>query len=177
MATIKFENDSIIIFKGNTYPHLGWFRNSGAVYNPLFGWFFQKMEDLPVDYPDELEPLVLPVADITNNAGILKADQEIKEVVESILYPEEEWTGEFVGYVKERIEVYIILERAVSLANYGSASTLFIMNDDLGNTYCWTTACNPPMVEGETYKIRGTIKDHRVYKGHRQNILTRCKIM
>ena len=84
---------------------------------------------------------------------------------------------QLMGYVKERIEVYITLERAVSLANYGSASTLFIMNDDLGNTYCWTTACNPPMVEGETYKIRGTIKDHRIYKGHRQNILTRCKIM
>ena len=87
MATIKFENDSIIIFKGNTYPHLSWFRNSGATYNPLFGWFFQKMEDLPVDYPDELEPLVLPVADITNSAGVLKTDQEIKEVVESLLYP------------------------------------------------------------------------------------------
>lgn len=177
MAAIKFENDSIIIFKGNTYTHLNWFRNSGAVYNPLFGWFFQSMSDLPTDYPDELEPLLLPVADITNSAGVLKADQEIKEVVESLLYPEDEWVGEFVGYIKERIDVYVTVEKIVSLANYGSASSLFIMTDDLDNTYCWTTACFPPMVEGETYHIRGTVKDHRVYKGRRQNILTRCKIM
>lgn len=177
MATIKFENDSIIIFKGNTYAHLAWFRNSGAVYNPLFGWFFQKMDDIPDDCPDVLEPLTLPVAQITTAHGALKSDQEIKEVVDSLLYPEEEWTGEFVGYVKERLELYVTLERAVSLANYGSASTLFILNDDLGNTYCWTTACCPDFEEGKTYKIRGTVKDHRVYKGHRQNILTRCKIM
>lgn len=177
MATIKFENDSIIIFKGNTYPHLSWFRNSGATYNPLFGWFFQKMEDLPVDYPDELEPLVLPVADITNSAGILKTDQEIKEVVESLLYPEEDWIGEFVGNIKERIEVYVTVERAISLANYGSTATLYIMADDLNNTYCWTTSTNPNFLIGETYHIRGTIKDLKVYKGRRQNILTRCKVM
>ena len=177
MATIKFENDSIVIFKGDTYANLGWFRNSGAVYNPLFGWFFQSMSDLPTDYPDELEPLLLPVTDITNEFGILKADQEIKEVVESILYPEEEWIGEFIGCVKERIEVYVTVERAVSLANYGSASTLFIMTDDLDNTYCWTTASCPNLMIGETYCIRGTVKEHKVYKGRRQNILTRCKVM
>lgn len=176
MATIKFEKDSIIIFKGDTYANLNWFRSSGATYSSLWGWWFQKIEDLPTDYPEDLTPLILPLAEIQTSAGVMLDDEKIKAVVSALIYPEDEIKGEFIGDIKERLNIYLTLNRIVSLANYGSVSNIFIFSDDLGNTFTWTTATTPNMEEGHTYNIRGTVKDHRVYKGVRQTVLTRCKI-
>ena len=57
---------------------------------------------------------------------------------------------------------------------YGT-TTMHIMHDDCGNEYVWTTGAKSLTVE-EEYFMRATIKDHRVYKGINQTILTRCSI-
>ncbi len=49
------------------------------------------------------------------------------------------------------------------------------MEDAAGNVFVWiTSSTRVRFDEGESYWIRGTIKDHKVYKNVKQTVLTRC---
>ena len=50
---------------------------------------------------------------------------------------------------------------------------MHIMTGTDSNEYVWVTA-SKSWAPGAVKTIRGTIKNHRVYKGVKQNILTRC---
>lgn len=45
-----------------------------------------------------------------------------------------------------------------------------------GNILVWITEKNPHKEIGDTFKITGTVKEHSLYKGVKQTVLTRCKI-
>ena len=45
-----------------------------------------------------------------------------------------------------------------------------------GNVLVWITEKNPQKEIGDTFQITGTVKEHSVYKGVKQTVLTRCKI-
>lgn len=169
-----FKDNKIIIFKGNTFQYLDWFRASSAKYNPCWGWAFSSLADIPADMPIDLEPITITWEQISVNDTTMKSTEEIKKVIDTIIYPEDELIGEFVGSIGDRIQQYLTVKRIVYLQ---TGNRMFIMEDDLDNTYVWFTATFPPLEENGTYCIRGTLKEKKIYKGVRQNILTRCKIM
>jgi hypothetical protein len=47
------------------------------------------------------------------------------------------------------------------------------MTDVNENVYVWTTA-SKSWEEGSEHYIRGTVKEHSVYKNTKQTVLTRC---
>jgi hypothetical protein len=53
---------------------------------------------------------------------------------------------------------------------------MFIFNDEQGNCIVWKATSNPSMEIGQTYSVKGTVKDHTDYKGTKQTLLTRCSI-
>lgn len=169
---LGFANGFVTIFKGDTYPYVDWFRASVARYNRLWGWYIISADEIPEDLPAELQPIRLQWDEIVDEFGVLKTDKEITDYVDTILYPDPE--GEFIGEIGERIEAYLTVSKAICLDNdYGGGKIMHIFLDDLNNTYIWTTAAKS-LTEGQTYKIRGTVKGHNLYKGVRQTILTRC---
>ena len=171
---LGFENGFVTIFKGDTYQHLDWFRLSVARYNKLWGWYITSADEIPEDIPADLTPIRLQWEEITDDLGVLKTEKEIMAYIDTILYPNP--VGEFVGSLGERIEVYLTVAKAIHLDDdYGGGKVMHIFLDDLNNTYIWTTAAKS-LAEGQTYKIRGTVKDHSIYKGVRQTILTRCML-
>lgn len=167
-------DNTIIIFKGDTYPHLDWFRQSPARYSQLWGWYFISTEPLPSDLPADLEPYYLPWDAIAVSENEIKSEDTIKSAVEAILYPETE--GEWVGSIGERIQVFLTVLSATQYAGSYGTTTYHTFADDLGNRYVWNTA-SKTLIEGETYNMRGTIKDLTQKRGHRINILTRCSIL
>ena len=167
---LGFTKGYITIFKGDQEPHNDWFRASIARYTRWWGWYIISTEEVPEDLPFGLSPVRLDWSLVGTENGKLKIEKEVKEGVESVLYADA--TGEFVGSIGDRIEIDVVVEKAIELeTNFGN-STMYIMSSG-DNRFIWTTSAKQWPV-GTEHHIRGTIKDHRKYKGENQNILTRC---
>ena len=169
---LGFEKGYITIFKGDTYPHLDWFRKSICRYTRWWGWYVVSTEELPADMPADLIPIKLVWDIVGDETGNLRAESLVKCAVSQLLY--DPTPSQFVGELGERIEIEVVVERAIELDSYHGRSTMHIMKDKDENVYVWTTAAKSWSV-GTAHKIRGTIKDHRTYKNEKQNILTRCQ--
>lgn len=89
--------------------------------------------------------------------------------------------SEHVGKLKERMDLALTVVRRLDLSvdpySYYGSDVLYIhiMEDADGNVFVWKTQAER-MAEGETYNVRGTVKEHGDYQGTRQTVLTRCKI-
>ena len=81
-------------------------------------------------------------------------------------------SSEYIGSIGERLELTLTVEKAVVLEGE-HPSTLHVMRDNCGNCYVWTTAAKNWAV-GSTHHIRGTLKEHKMFRNEKQNILTRC---
>lgn len=168
---LGFTNGYITIFKGDTYAHIDWFRESIARYARWWGWYIISTEKIPDDLPNGIEPIQLPWEVVGNDDGKLKPESVVEKAVEELLY--DAGTSEFVGEVGERIELTLTVISAIKIENNYGHSTMHIMEDDCGNVYVWTTAAKS-WSEGSVKTIRGTIKNHRTYKNTKQTVLTRC---
>ena len=168
---LGFTKGYITIFKGDTYSHLEWFQQSIARYTKWWGWYIVSTEEVPTDLPKDLETIVLPWELVGNDDGKLKSENDIQKEIERLIY--DEGVSEFVGTIGDRLELTLTITQAIELKNSFNNSIMHIMEDDCGNVFVWTTA-SKHWSEGTVKTIRGTLKDHSVYKNVKQNILTRC---
>lgn len=171
---LGFEKGYITIFKGDTYPHKEWMKDNGARYHRVYGWYIISTMDVPQDIPEGLEPIQLPWEAVGGEDGKLYNDDVIKAAVDRLMFEPD--PSQFVGEIGDRLLVTVKIERAVQLQGYYGPSTMHIMRDAEQNVYVWTTAARQ-LTEGRTYTLRGTVKDHKVYRATQQTILTRCKII
>lgn len=86
--------------------------------------------------------------------------------------------SEHQGTVGEKGEVVVKVTRMVSVPGYAYNSTreLYLMADENGNVFTWTTQ-GMPLDEGATYRLVGKVKEHSEYHGTKQTRLTRCKVL
>lgn len=168
---LGFTKGYITIFKGDTYSEIEWFRASIARYARWWGWYIISTEEVPEDLPEGITPVQLPWELVGQEDGKLKPEHLVKEAVESIIYDESE--SEYIGSIGERLDLYLTVERAIELDGAYGRSTMHIMRDDCGNMFVWTTAAKS-WSAGTEHHIKGTVKDHRTYKGEKQTVLTRC---
>ena len=167
---LGFKHGYITIFKGETYPHLDWFRQSICRYARCWGWYVVSTEEVPADLPFGIDPVRLNWEDV-GIEDYLRPEDQVRAAVNDLLY--DATPSEFVGELGERIEVEVEVVRAVELDGYQSRSTLHIMKDANENIYVWNTAAKS-WGAGTVHKIRGTVKDHRTYRREKQTVLTRC---
>lgn len=81
------------------------------------------------------------------------------------------------GQVKERIERRVqVLFTKVCDSFYGP-STLHKLADENGNCYVWFNSGSKDLQQGESVKIRGTVKKHDSYNGVQQTTLNRVKVI
>ena len=168
---LGFTKGYITIFKGDTYTHIDWFRASIARYARWWGWYIISTEEVPDDLPAGIETMRLPWDIVGNDDGKLKPEDVVQKAVEALIY--DEGISEYVGSIGDRLELELTVIRAIEIENDYGHSIMHIMEDVCGNQFIWTTA-SKSWAEGAYKKIRGTVKDHRVYKNNKQTILTRC---
>lgn len=173
---LGFENGYITIFKGDTYPHADYFRLKRPLFNYTrwFGWSLPSTAELPDDIPDGLTPVRLDWALVGKDEENVKDEKEIAAAIESLIY--DEGTSEWQGIVGERIDRTLTVTKAVQVENNFGINIFHVFVDVDGNEYAWSTNAKN-LAEGKTYQIRGTIKDLTTYKGNKQTILTRCKVV
>lgn len=168
---LGFTNGYITIFKGDVDAHENWFRESIARYAKWWGWYIISTDAIPEDLPLDIEPIQLKWELVGNDNGTLKMEKEVQKAVESLLYAAGD--SEFVGKIGERIEVELTVVKALKLENDFGGSVMHLMEDNNRNVFVWITSAKS-WAEGSVKRVRGTIKDHRIYKNIKQNILTRC---
>lgn len=173
---LGFEQGYIYLVKGDTYPYIEWLRESDAIYRTCWGWAFETGANIPEQLPEGLSLVKLFWEDIADvDLDELKPEPERKKILESLLYDPSasQWQGE----IGERIERTLTVTRVIDLeSGYYGASTFHLFTDESGNEYCWTTAAKK-LEAGRTYQIRGSIKQLSTYRGKKQTVLTRCKII
>lgn len=173
-TALGFANGYITIFKGDTYSYLDWFRSSEARYARPWGWYFISTAELPAELPAGLTPIKLTWEQVTDENGVLKFEDEIKEIVDNLIYDAE--PSEYVGEIGERLDLTLTVSKVFNIdSNYGS-STLHVFKDASGNIFTWTTSAKT-LIEGNTYNIRGTVKDHKTFRATKQTVLTRCNVI
>jgi hypothetical protein len=85
----------------------------------------------------------------------------------------------FVGEVKTRLKgLELMIDKIIYLGS-GSfgPSYLHLMKDTSGNVFSWITGNKIEKAEGETVRLDGTIKEHKLYNGTKQTALTRAKVV
>ncbi len=83
--------------------------------------------------------------------------------------------SQHVGTVGKRQDFTLLVEKVIQIdSNYGS-SFIHIMTDSNNNRFVWK-ASGTCLDTGETVTLKGTIKEHSVYREQNQTVLTRCKV-
>lgn len=87
----------------------------------------------------------------------------------------------FVGEIGDKVTVNIkSIQALYSKSNgfysyYAASSTVYKILDTKGNIYIWDTSKNQDELLNATQLV-GTIKNHNIFKGEKQTIITRCKV-
>lgn len=89
----------------------------------------------------------------------------------------EKKTNEYAGSVGDKIELTVKVVRVQHLNGQYGTVRLFKMVDDQGRTIVWFANTKPDMYEGDTVKIKGTVKKTDEYQGWKQTTLTRVKVL
>ena len=173
---LGFEEGFIWIFKGDTYAHVDWFRSKGYyfAYRKWFGWTLGSTKEMPEDLPADLTPVKLPWELVGKDDEVLKSDAEVEKAVNSLLL--EPTKSEYQGSVGDRVELELTITKRVVVEGAYGLSNIHIMMDADENEYVWATSARA-LTEGEAYRLRGTIKEHKLYKASKQTVLTRCTVL
>lgn len=85
--------------------------------------------------------------------------------------------SQYVGKVKDKIEITLKVTGISTFATRFGESTLYRFMDENGNALVWFSSNDVAMEKGKTYKISAIVKEHNEYKGTKQTVLARCKIL
>ena len=170
---LGFEKGYIYILRGVNDDNEEFVRASKARYTRWWGWYWPSCEKLPPIYPHGIEFIKLDWDKVSPDGERLLPEGQVERAVSSVLY--EPTDSEHQGKIGDRLDLVLVVNKAIKIENdYGSA-TMHIMSDYDGNTFIWTTSAKTLTV-GADYEIRGTVKAHSEYHGDKQTILTRCTV-
>lgn len=167
---LGFEKGYISLFKGDTYPYQEWFSKSIARYHDTWGWYIVSTDEVPAELPPSVSIVQLKWEDISDGEN-LKPQPAIKEAVDALLY--EDCVSEYQASIGSRIDRELTIKKAIKSDGYYGTSYFYVMEDEDENIYVWATSARN-WQEGEVHKLRGTVKEHKLYKNQKQTVLTRC---
>ena len=173
-ASIGLADDGSAWIVSNKYAKGADMKPLGARWNPVLGWFFKTEHDGTFFMSaDEL-------GDYSEDGswGFKSDISYIVDVKRVELLPKS--NSEYVGEVGKKIDVVATFEREFTFTtNYTwSGETCYVLKFKVGdNTLVWKTSACKDLEIGKTYNVMGTVKEHKEYKGDKQTILTRCKLV
>lgn len=171
--TLGFEKGYITIYSGIDDPYNDYMRSIGCNYRRWWGWCLHSDKELAGPLPSGVIAHRLNWSDISDNdETVFRDENKVIAAVEKVLYGDP--SSEFVGKIGDKYEGLLTVIKAVPVEGQYGLSTIHVFKDDIDNIFTWTTAAKTLSVN-KTYYIKGSIKDHKTYKGTKQTVLTRCK--
>lgn len=170
---LGFQEGYIWIFKGDTANAEYWFEKTPECrYHVVWGWYIVSTESVPANIPSCIQAVQLPWEKVGNTDGTLLPKDTIQSAVDELIYGGH--PSQYQGVIGERLEVAATLTAIIDLGatQYGT-SRMFCFVDANQNEYTWVTGVAKPWAIGDTLKLRGTVKNHEVYKNIKRTVLTR----
>jgi len=139
--------------------------------------FFQSMEFTGNNYMDNL--VVLMKESVFNKKLVGLVASAVAAYKRSISFQKEkeEKNSDFIGSVKERlrsVELTLVKEIFIGSSQFGD-KFLYSFEDVSGNSIVWFTL-KQNLEEGKNYNVDATVKEHKIYNGVNQTVITRAKI-
>lgn len=173
------------LFLGNTYEMKEDIKAAGGLYNSVIGWHIAN----PVEGFQFLMVTINEVADETYN-GYFFTFQKCPDIKERCKAELDRLNGvetkisEYVGQLKDRLTLEVTYKGCTSWQQPAYLTWepdilvyLHKFMDSEGNVFIWKTESSVNISEGTTIQLTGTVKDHKEYKGVKQTVLTRCKLI
>ena len=174
LERMGFKNGKTFCVCGDTFAIKDELKAAGAKFSRELGWHFSE----PTSYPC-IEVLADEVisdryiwsygkpnfALVENAAQIVKAKMPKKEV-----------HSEYVGEIGGIVATEMTLKRVYSFDSRFGTTYINNFEDEDGNVFVWKTG-SWSGEERKSYNIIGTVKEHSEYRGTKQTILTRCKVV
>lgn len=138
--------------------------------------FFRRDTSFGNEYMDNIR--VLMKQDIIKKDHIALISSAVITAQRELAPKVEVKESNFVGEVKGRLkDVSLLLEKIIYLGS-GSfgPSYLHLLKDANGNAFSWITGNKVEVAEGTNIKVDATVKEHKIYKGTKQTVLTRAKV-
>lgn len=82
--------------------------------------------------------------------------------------------SEYVGTEGERGVFHLLVEKVIQCDSAYGTTFLHMMSDEKGNRFTWF-ASSAPLDTAKQYVLKGTVKEHKEYKGTKQTVLSRCE--
>ena len=141
------------------------------------GFEIEKLDDGYVKYWVEQtatnivgQTLVQKFTDIANERGLFdKWEQEEKK--REAKRQEKLEKMDYVGHVGRRMEIFIRCDKVLAFDGYYGVSYMNICLDRFGNRFVYRGT--KKWEEGKYYSVKATIKEHKEYKGEKQNVISR----
>ena len=172
--TLGFDEGYVTIFKGDVDPVDHWFRAEEACrYHKFWGWYVPSTLSVPDPLPYGIQPVQLKWKDVAVvETEQLKNETLVREAVAKLLY--EPSISQWQGQVGEKLERTLTVKKAIASDSYYGTQTFHLFLDDSGNEYTWTTTA-VSLTEGNTYLVKGKVREHITYKASPQTVLTNCR--
>lgn len=163
---------------GNTYEIKDELKEAGAKWG-ILDWHFDHADNgydcFEVSIEDIAEKSVQYVWDLFEDYFIIKFIKEQK----ALHAPKT--ASEYVGNIGDKVEMKLTFKDEFTFETHftyhGELNFIYKFADANGNTFTWKTSKWLELDKGAEYTVKGTIKDHSEYKGDKQTVLTRCKIV
>ena len=173
---LGFDKGYITIFEGAIMKNQDWFSKSIARYHNTWGWYIVSTDEIP-ELPEGITALQLDWELISEN-DVMFPQAKIKEILNTKIFAKgaekPKSISQFVGEVGQRLDLTLTVTNAEHKDDYYGTKTIHTMEDGNGNIFIWVTGAKDWGV-GTTHKIRGTVKEHRLYQDiEMHTILTRC---
>lgn len=109
---------------------------------------------------------------ILSDKQLEAAERVIKQAAERAAQDRD---SEYVGTVKERIEFEAVVVGVYGSEGFYGHTDIVKFRDLSGNLFTWFASGYTELERGDRMSIKGTVKDHQLYRDIKQTILTRCK--
>lgn len=139
--------------------------------------FFRGKDFFGNDYMDNIR--VIMKQDIIKKEYINLVASAVTTAQRQLAPKTEVKESNFVGEVKTRLKgLELMIEKIIYLGcgSFGP-SYLHLMKDGDGNVFSWITGNKIEKAEGENVRLDGTVKQHKIYNGTKQTVLTRAKVV
>lgn len=154
-----------------------------ATYADILPWLSAHARDENGDYLDTFLGSLLRQADHKAEWSPAQADAARQAMQRETERARIAAQSRHVGTVGQRLAGKIVVERVASFERaafgYRGIEVVYIvtMRDDDGNALVVKSPNAYGFTKGETYTIRGTVKDHDSYRGECQTVLNRVTIV
>ena len=154
----------------------------------LLNW--AKSREVKNEFDENLKTAALSLTASSLTKGLLcflgvAKDREEQRALEKAKQAEQTKDSDFVGEIKQRLEFAVTLTTHRTTEGHYGTTNIWGMVDDSGNVLTWFASSgvddfyndrNEPLI-GESIKIKGTVKDHTVFREKKQTILNRVAVI